>query len=65
MATSYAAQTIPATGDISALSTAVKTLVSAIRNGTEPGSRLTGAEVVQILNVVIDANGGNSTLSMP
>ena len=65
MATSYTAQTIPATGDIGGLSAAVNTLVKAVRDGTEPGQRLTPAEVVVILNAVIDANRGNSTLTMP
>jgi len=65
MATSYTAQTIPATGDVDALSTAVKTLVKAIRDGTEPGQRLRPADIVTILNAVIDANMGNSTLTMP
>lgn len=65
MATSYTAQTIAASGDIGNLSTAVKTLVTAVRDKTEVGSRLTAAEVVVILNAIIDANAGNSTLTMP
>lgn len=65
MATAYTAQTIPATNDIGGLSTAVKTLVAAIRDGSEVGTRLSAAEIVQILNVIIDANRGNSSLTMP
>jgi len=65
MATSYTTQTIPATGDVDALSTAVKTLVKSIRDGCEPGMRLAPSEIVTILNVIIDANRGNSTLTMP
>lgn len=65
MATAYTAQTIPATGDVDGLSTAVKTLVKAVRDGCEPAQRLTPAEVVTIFNVIIDASRGNSTLTMP
>lgn len=65
MATSYTAQTIPATGDVDGLSTAVKTLVKAIRDGCEPGMRLSPAEIVTICNVIIDTSRGNSTLTMP
>lgn len=65
MSTSYTAQTIPATGNIEALSTAVKTLTYAVRNSCPAASRLTAAELVSVFNAIIDANMGNSTLTMP